>query len=342
MSVGRRYLGLVVSVVLLGGCSTTSTRPQTGAEVPSLPAASTATRASSTESQPPDPLGELSRLFVETYQRERTDLKAKLSPVIVVSGSSLILYQGGAKDSARVIPQIYHSLKSIAHLPFAIYLEIRPFADRSGELPDDAIQRLASIRDAIGEAEKALARAGFSAGQLARQRKMLEASDKLLDEAVRGKLTSRARLADYAKFMGGDMLANANEAACSQIFATHRQVMEWKETMSCEEWGRLRVMNRGRHQARYRNSATQYFAWLLNEEGSDWSYPGESMRVIYSEFLGKEEESRDLLATVLIDADASQAFFGDAWRLSEDILSGAESCVGRLPESDRTCVERAR
>ena len=112
--------------------------------------------------------------------------------------------------------------------------------------------------------------------------------------------------------------------------------------MTCDEWKSLRVMNRGKHQARYRNAATQYFGWLLNEKSSPWSYPGESMRVTYSEFLGKEEESRDLLATVLIDADASEAFFGDAWRLSEDILSqGAETCVKQLQDSDRSCHQNA-
>jgi hypothetical protein len=56
------------------------------------------------------------------------------------------------------------------------------------------------------------------------------------------------------------------------------------------------------------------------------------MRVVFAEFLGKEEESTDLLATVLIDSDASSEFFGDSWRLSEDILSdGAATCVKKLP-----------
>jgi hypothetical protein len=134
------------------------------------------------------------------------------------------------------------------------------------------------------------------------------------------------------------MLKNADEAACAQVLGTHRQVMEWKKRMTCKEWANLRVMNRGKHQARYRNAATQYFAWLFGEKTSPWSYPGESMRVIYSEFLGKEEESRDLLATVLIDANASRAFFGDEWRLSEDILShGAKTCIEQLQETDKVC-----
>jgi hypothetical protein len=60
------------------------------------------------------------------------------------------------------------------------------------------------------------------------------------------------------------------------------------------------------------------------------------MRVIYVEALAPGEDASDALATVLIDADASQAFFGDRWRLSEDILSnGAADCIQKLPPLSR-------
>ena len=65
-------------------------------------------------------------------------------------------------------------------------------------------------------------------------------------------------------------------------------------------------------------------------------YPGESFRVLFIESLGKDEKSRDEFATILIDANASEAFFGDPWRLSEDVLSdGAANCIKKLPEEDR-------
>jgi hypothetical protein len=57
----------------------------------------------------------------------------------------------------------------------------------------------------------------------------------------------------------------------------------------------------------------------------------------FVESLGKDEKPTDEFATILVDADASQAFFGDAWRLSEDVLSdGAAECIKKLPEEDRT------
>jgi hypothetical protein len=59
-------------------------------------------------------------------------------------------------------------------------------------------------------------------------------------------------------------------------------------------------------------------------------------RVIYSEFLHPHRDSGELLASICIDADAGTAFFGNKWRLSEDLLSdGAARCIARLPERDR-------
>lgn len=341
MSSFKAHMGLMFCAFLMLGCSTSSVRTSTGPETstaapaPSQPSTSPASPASF---QPPGPLGELSRLFVETYQAQRVEVKKEFSPVIVVTGSNLIFYQGEAKESVRVIPDIYHALKSVAHLPFAVYLRLKPFVDQPGELSETTIEQLQEIQSKITAARQALPAAGFSPEQFNRQLLILSASDALLAEVVRNRRTSGARLQEYTSLTGPLMLTNADEAGCAQILATHKQVLEWKKKMTCEEWDRLRVMNRGKHQARYRNAATQYFAWLFGEGSSSWSYQGESMRVIYSEFLGKEEESRDLLGTVLIDADASEVFFGDTWRLSEDILSrGAERCVKQLQDSDRFC-----
>jgi len=132
------------------------------------------------------------------------------------------------------------------------------------------------------------------------------------------------------------MAQNAWDAGCEQIKTTHAQMMKWKKQLTSDDWAKLVVVNRARHQARYRNAATQYFHWLFGDESPAWSYPGESMRVIYVEYLAKEEDASDVLATIVVDSDASEAFFANRWRLSEDILSeGAAACIVKLPEGDR-------
>jgi hypothetical protein len=290
---------------------------------------------------PPGPLGDLDKYFLSSYTARREVVKQTTSPVIVISGSKLILHRDGREDKPIVIPDIYHALKTIAHLPFTLYLQLSPSALSAEPINAETKKNLEAIRAQLELVDRALEAAGFDGTQLRRQRAIVKASRALLQETGASGRISAKSLYAFAAQMGPLMLANASDAGCAQIKATHDQIMKWKTELSEEEWNRLIVVNRARHQARYRNAGTQYFAWLLRTSSSAWSYPGESMRMIYAESLGPQEESMDELATVIIDSDASQHFFGDNWRLSEDILSaGAERCVAALPESDRYYVAK--
>lgn len=287
---------------------------------------------------PAGPLAELNLLFREAYRERRVQIEEMASPVIVASGNDLVLHRGGATETVRVIPEIFHDLKAVAHLPFTLYLRLQPFADRPGELPPATLQWLGEIQPRIAAARTALGGLGLSPQQVYRQAEIFDACDELIGEALRHQRISAAELGGFTHRMGPLMLANADEAACAQVAGTHRQVMAWKQAMSCAEWEALRVVNRGRHQSRYRSAATQYFGWLLGEPGAEWSYPGESMKVVYGESLGKDEDALDLLGIVLLDAEAGDAFFQDPWRMSEDILSrGTQQCIRQLPATDRGC-----
>jgi len=176
----------------------------------------------------------------------------------------------------------------------------------------------------------------FTPEEIGHANQILDTTAGLIREAMMAQTVSKQSLDAFAKKLGPLMLANAWDAGCAQINATHAQMMTWKDSSSADDWRQLITVNRARHQARYRNAATLYFSWLFDVKGTSWSYPGESMRVIYVESLGPGEDASDELATVLIDADASEAFFGDRWRLSEDILSdGAAACIQKLPPASR-------
>lgn len=335
-----RYAALVVICLILSGCHLA---PVKGATVPAPPVASAQSQSPpSTPSVsgppliPPGPLGDLDQLFIASYTARRTAVIQTAPPFVVVSGSKLILHRNGKDDSVAVIPDIYHALKDIAHLPFTVYLQLSPVADGATRLDESELSKLSEILVRIDAVRKVLSDSGYAADELVRQGQILDVSRAMVSDTLKKKSIDRAVLASFAKTMGPLMLMNAGDAGCFQIQTTHAQLMKWKTMMSAEEWGRLMVVNRARHQARYRNAATQYFQWLLADRGPSWGYPGEGMRVIYAESLAPNEKASDELATVLIDADASTAFFGDSWRLSEDILSaGAERCIRNLPDSDR-------
>jgi hypothetical protein len=205
-------------------------------------------------------------------------------PYIVVSESSLILHAGNDKKSERVIPDEYHALKDVAHIPFAIYLLLSPVEQKVAAL-DSQKERLTLLAERIEAVKLEVTSRWFSEDQLARQREILRASSKILADTLSCGNVSHDSLRAFARTMGPLMAKNAWDAGCAPIQSTHKQMMKWKADLTPEDWSRLVVVNRARHQARYRNAATQYFHWLFGDTGSDWSYPGESMRVVYAESL---------------------------------------------------------
>jgi hypothetical protein len=323
---------------LLTGCRSTAVKTQMPAP-PSSPVTSSQANASSPGGPPlipAGPLGDLDQLFIGSYTSTRSQTIEKARPFVVVSGSNLILHRNGQKDSAHVIADLYHALKDIAHLPFTVYLQLSRSATAASPLTEAQTIQLQKLLTRIEAVQGALATGGYTPDEMKRQTEIIEASHAIVSSALETKRVDRTSLDSFAHRIGPLMLLNANDAGCLQIEGTYAQVMKWKATLSADEWQHLAVINRARHQARYRNAATQYFHWLFDDSTTSWSYPGESMRVIYAESLGPKEEAQDQLGTVMIDAEVSAAFFGDPWRLSEDILSnGAAACIRKLPDADR-------
>ena len=285
---------------------------------------------------PPGPLGDVDTAFLEEYVATMKAV-AKTHPIYVeISGSNLILHRDGQEESVRVLPDIYHALKDVAHVPFLVYLELAPLATGNQTFTSEQVSQLQNLSTKIAAARNALPTGHFNEAQLIRQQRMIDGSIDFLHNAMNQGRVDRPALEEFAHVMGPLMMANSDEAGCYQVQETHAQMMKWKNTMGADEWNHLIAINRSGHQPRYRNVATQYFGWLFNSPAPKWAYPGESERVIYAESLPKTQGTEDELVSILIDADASTAFLSDRWRLSEDILSdGAARCIAKLPIADR-------
>ena len=76
-----------------------------------------------------DPLVELNKAFRKAYAQTRKELLARTDPLIIVDGDELTLVRQGKRTTAHAIPEKYHSLKSICHVPLAIYVLILPNRD---------------------------------------------------------------------------------------------------------------------------------------------------------------------------------------------------------------------
>lgn len=322
--------GLAAAVLVL--CS--STNAQTSA--------ATAPKTPACPEIPPVPqgsLGEVDQSFLSSYCALEAGVLSHHPAYVVAAGGSLTLHWSAQSNkapvTAKIIPDGYHALKDIAHIPLAVYLLLVPL-DKGYVTIDGQRAALTDLKDRVVQVAGALDPSYFSKEQVARQRRIIEASEKLLTAALETGSVPTSTLQAFAKSMAPLLMEDSWDAACEQVRTMHAQMMAWKKQLTAEEWAALVAINISGHQPRYRNVATQYFHWLLAGESPAWAYPGESSRVIYAETFFPGQDPSELLAESEIDADAAEAFFGNRWRLSEDLLSdGASDCIANLPAKDQ-------
>jgi hypothetical protein len=266
----------------------------------------------------------LNAYFRESYSLRRETVRSAANPVIVEGMGAMTLYYNGRTNRVDETPQMYEALKTVAHAPFGIYLRV--VADAKGPespLPASTKKGLAVYRKLISSVEASLADDGFSEEQLRRQRSILAKCKAFIDLGLETGVISAPGLASFARDLGPLMLENVAEAARAQIDQMRAQTLKWRSEMPAEDWARLVVVVRGRQTPRRMNIGTQFFAKLLGEPAHNLGYPLESRRLVYAESLATGDDGRTLLATTLVDGDASEAFFGERWRLSRDILADA-------------------
>ncbi|WP_433936181.1 hypothetical protein AB3662_15935 [Sorangium cellulosum] len=274
---------------------------------------------------PGDALGDLNQAFLDAYAARREAVLAAIEPIIAQIDDSLILRRGGQRFEGPARTRRYHELKAIAHVPLAVHALL---SGRRGALDGGARARgqMAELRQRIAAAAGDLDRRGFTPEQLARQRRILDASVALLDEANATGGVAPEALTAFARAQTEDVLLNAEDAARDQIETMHATVEGWRRQMTPEERDGLRVVVAVSHMARPGNVAAQYFSVTL---GETWQgrfdqedlRPGK--RVLTAEATFDEAQAFALLATHALDAGVATRFFDEETRLSRDILADA-------------------
>jgi hypothetical protein len=274
----------------------------------------------------PDAFQQIDLDFRAFYSSGRAATLERLSPVIVVEMDQLILIRNGTQTAVDAIPPLYHRLKSVTHIPLALYVGLAPFGD--APLNDDRLARLREFRGRIDVVASALDDAGFSPEQRSRSRTMIERSTAFLDGVLAKHSYDLAELTMLTRSMAPLVLAHVADAARSQIDTYHAQVSTWRRQIPAAEWGQLRVVVMGPQLPRKHNTAVQYFAKVLG-------LPGESRRLVYAEELSGRAQALTLLSTHQIDSMLSTAFFEDPERMEIDLLGNAASVYLDTLDLDR-------
>jgi hypothetical protein len=263
--------------------------------------------------QTADPLLNLNNASRMFYTLAKQQTLAKSGPVMIVVGDDLVLRKGEQRTQARVIPEIFHALKTFDHIPLALDVALTAHA---GETPlgEDFLNELRDYRGLFPAAGERIDKVELDAEQRARQKTIVAACAQFVDSVLDKRQCLPAERIAFTRKMNPLLMANASAAARAALDSLHHQVCEWKGQLTPQEWSALVVIIVGRQLPRKDNLAVQYFGRLLGQ-------PGEGRRLIYAEGLGDEPRSLDLLATYLVDTQVGIDFFNDPNRMARDLLS---------------------
>jgi hypothetical protein len=267
----------------------------------------------SAQPKQPAALTALNDGFRAAYAEAKVRVLAANGPTLIVNGDTFSLLRDGRRVDANTGTAVYDPVKSIAHIPLAIYVILTP---GEGALDDGRLKTLSGLRALIPPAEASLDQVKLSAASLARQKKIVADCLAFLDEVAARRTFSRAALQVFTRRMAPLVMENVGEATRAQLDAVHAQMSTWRREMTPAEWDGLHVVIIGPHMPREDLAVMQYFLRLLHE-------PREGRRVVYAESLWQESQAMDLLGTHLLDGSAGDAFFGDFMRMHRDMLADA-------------------
>lgn len=247
----------------------------------------------------------------ESYAAARSLALKSDHPVFLVT-DTVTLIRGEDLGSLPYSPPLYHYLKSLSHLPLGV------FSASVGllENPTDQrwIERLRMLLKQVNSAEADLGSASFTETQKARQQNILSLSRTYLEEILMRENTDSATVTLYSRTLAPLLLANAADAANVQIEALDQAVHALSQKLKPGEFEKAIAVITGPKTAREGNLQFQYFVYAFG--------PGSAgARVLYMESIFDRETALGVLRTVLNDRKASQAFFGETYRLERDLMA---------------------
>lgn len=281
--------------------------------------------------------------FRHNYTIARKEVRDAALPVIVANGDKVMLFRRASatgpvtgsdrvtvgrdvtgsysvavsKDERTFVPAVWSVLKSVDHVPLALFVMLQSQTDKP--LPESSLAELKALRQSTLEAMPEIiaalhAETLLPPQALVRNQQMLDDSLGFVAAVIKAGSVSRADLLAFATRMTKPSMLNADDAEALDLALLDTAVQEWHTQLTPAEWANLRIVLMGGHMPREQDRRMQYFSLLLNEKR-------EGQRIVYVEGLDDMDKALDLLATHILDERIAQAYFGDPWRMHRDLLS---------------------
>lgn len=287
-----------------------------------------------------DPILTLNDAFRTAYADLRSEIIEETSPIIIHSGDKMVLIKDGVRTEAPALTPRYHVLKSVAHVPLAVYAML--ISGAGTRIDDPQLNRLREYRSLVSEGRHTIEALGLEPDQRDRQLRIFDRSVDLIDVTLRNGTVTKSELRRFTQSQRQDILANAYEAAEDQLTTTDRQFKAWESGMTTEERNKLRVAVSSVHMARVGNLAMQYFSVALDEpfEGrfEEEEIKDSDFRLLFTESVFDEKEILKAIGMHIVDAEAGNWFFDDTQRMHRDLLADAAEEIirkkfGKQPSS---------
>jgi len=247
----------------------------------------------------------------ESYAAARGLAIKSDQPVFLVT-DTVTLIRGEDLGSLPYTPPIYHYLKSISHLPLGVYSASIGLIEN----PTDKrwLERLRTLLNQVKSTEAELGSASFTEPQRARQHNILSLSRTYLEEILKREQADTPSVTRYSRTLAPLLLANAADAANVQIEGLDQAVRELSKKLKPGEFEKAIAVITGPKTPRDGNLQFQYFVYAFGSGSAN-------TRVLYMESIFDREGALNVLKTVLNDRQASQAFFGETYRLERDLMA---------------------
>ena len=270
----------------------------------------------------------------ESYAASRALALKSDQPVFLVT-DTVTLIRGEDLGSQPYKPALYHELKSISHLPLGAYSASLGLLEN----PTDKrwMDRLRMLLNQLNIAQADLPKASFTDLQRVRQENILSLSRAYLDDVLMRESADIASINLYSRTLAPLLLANAADAANVQIEALDQAVIELSKKLKPGEFEKAMAVIAGPKTPREGNLQFQYFVFAFGAGSA-------GTRVLYMESIFDREAALGVLRTVLNDRVASQAFFGETYRLERDLRADGATVelmrrFGHLGNQPRSLVK---
>lgn len=260
-------------------------------------------------------LDRLNTAFRSHYGQARAATLGRTDPIVLVEFETLVLLHKGERREEPFTPPLYHRLKSISHIPLALFAMSSQYGDKP--LPPAGLRVLEEYRALVVAARDALSALDDIPADLRPTLDTIIASSLLLIDDTRAvRRFDPMAVTALARSLEPAGMSAAREAARAQLDGLDRAVRQFRADMGEDAWGRAYVVVFGVRQARVGNLQYSYFQRALGAKA-------DGKRLIYAESVFDEAKALELLGTILLDRDIGVAFFDQEYRMERDLLSDA-------------------